>query len=185
MSGSVVAAAAILIAGCGGSGKGSSSSTSATAARTTAPAAPSTFRLTSAAFAAGAAIPPAYTCDGADRSPPLRWTGIPPGTRELVLVMRDPDAPGGNFVHWAVAGIRPATGGFQAGRVSASAISGRNSFATIGYRGPCPPPGSPHHYVITLRALGRSSGLAAGFSASQLRTSALGTATLIGTYGRR
>jgi Raf kinase inhibitor-like YbhB/YbcL family protein len=129
-------------------------------------------------------IPSDYTCDGTDTSLPLTWGGVPPGTKELVLVMRDPDAPGGNFVHWAVAGIDPTTTGFGAGGVSGMVIPGRNSFGTLGYRGPCPLQGSTHHYVITLSALAAPSGLQPGFSPDQLQTSALGIATLIGTYGR-
>jgi Raf kinase inhibitor-like YbhB/YbcL family protein len=139
-------------------------------------------RLTSPAFVAGTAIPRTYTCDGRDLPPPLRWSGIPPSARELVLVMRDPDAPGGNFVHWAVAGIPPTASGLPAKGV----VEGRNSFGTVGYRGPCPPAGDKaHHYVLTLSALGGRSGLGAGFSADQLHTAAVGLATLVGTYRRR
>jgi Raf kinase inhibitor-like YbhB/YbcL family protein len=98
-----------------------------------------------------------------------------------VLVIRDPDAPTGNFVHWAAAGIPP-----NEIEVPESAIEGRNSFGSLGYRGPCPPRGGkPHHYVITLDALGSPSGLKTGFSADQLRTAALAIATLTGTYARR
>jgi Raf kinase inhibitor-like YbhB/YbcL family protein len=175
--------AAILIVGCGGASHGSS--TAATASTTATTTAPSAFHLGSAAFAAGGPIPRTYTCDGTDASPPLRWSGVPRGTRELVLIMRDPDAPGADFIHWAVAGISPSTPGVGAGGAAGLGRPGRNSFGTIGYRGPCPPPGPAHHYEIKLRALGRSSGLAAGFSASQLRAPALGTATLVGTYARR
>ncbi len=139
-------------------------------------------RLTSPAFRPGAAIPKAYTCDGADTPLPLRWTGVPPHTRELVLVMRDPNAPGGNFVHWAVAGIPPTASALPA----SGTVAGRNSYGTIGYRGPCPPPGAAaHHYVITLSALAGPSGLKTGFSANQLQTAALGLGVLTGTYGRR
>jgi Raf kinase inhibitor-like YbhB/YbcL family protein len=143
------------------------------------------FHLTSPAFAAGGAIPAAYTCDGTDVSPPLQITGIPPGTRELVLVMRDPDSPGA-FVHWALAGIPPTTTSLPSGGVPGLVAPGRNSFGTLGYRGPCPPHGaSPHHYVLTVSALSAPSGLRAGFSADQLSSAATGISTLIGTYARR
>jgi Raf kinase inhibitor-like YbhB/YbcL family protein len=103
-----------------------------------------------------------------------------------VLVVRDPDAPGGGFVHWAVAGINPATTSFPAGGVSGQITPGRNSFGSLGYRGPCPPTGaSAHHYVFTLSALASASGLRTGFSPDQLQTQALGIATLTGTYARR
>ncbi len=143
------------------------------------------FTLSSPAFASGGSIPSTYTCDGTDSSLPLSWSGVPAGTKELVLVMRDPDAPEGGVVHWAVAGIDPSTNGFAAGGVSGMVLPGRNSFGTLGYRGPCPPQGgTPHHYVLTLSALGSPSGLSSGFSPDQLQTSALGIATLVGTYGR-
>ncbi len=58
--------------------------------------------LASPAFAPGGQIPSEYTCDGADISPPLSWSGVPPGTKSLVLVVEDPDAPSGVFRHWAV-----------------------------------------------------------------------------------
>jgi Raf kinase inhibitor-like YbhB/YbcL family protein len=144
------------------------------------------FRLTSPAFRPGGPIPRAFTCDGRDISLPLRWSGAPLRARELILVMRDPDAPSGDFVHWALAGIRPGGGtAFAAGGVRGLVIPGRNSYGSLGYRGPCPPRGRPHHYVLTLTALASPSGLGSGFSADQLRTPAIAIATLIGTYKRR
>lgn len=160
----------------------STTSASSTSTATAQPAA--AFTLSSPAFPAGGAIPSTYTCDGSGSSLPLSWSGVPADTKELVLVMRDPDAPGGTYVHWAVAGIDPTTTGFAAGGVSGMVIPGRNSAGTLGYTGPCPPQGAPHHYVITLSALGSSSGLQPGFSADQLQASALGIATLVGTYSR-
>jgi Raf kinase inhibitor-like YbhB/YbcL family protein len=175
-------AAALLLAGCGGS---KSSSTTASSTATTATSnvtLASGFHLSSAAFRAGAPIPAVYTCDGRDSPLPLRWTGVPPATKELVLVMRDPDAPGGTFVHWAVAEITPSATSVPTRGV----ILGRNSFGSIGYRGPCPPRGDkPHHYVLTLSALATPSGLRSGFNPDRLQSRALGIATLIGTYRRR
>ena len=143
--------------------------------RSTSAAAPSSISLSSPAFAAGATIPREYTCDGRDVSPPLQWSGLPPGARELALVMRDPDAPGGNFTHWTVKRIPVTTDALAAGSVPSGAVEGRNSFGTIGYRGPCPPHGdAPHHYVLTLSAL----------SANALHAAPLATGTLTGTYGR-
>jgi Raf kinase inhibitor-like YbhB/YbcL family protein len=137
--------------------------------------------ITSQAFKDNGVIPRQYTCDSTDSQVPLRWSGVPSGTRELVLVIRDPDAKRGPFVHWAVAGIPPT-----ASEIPESAIEGRNSFGSLGYRGPCPPKGDrPHHYVITLDALRTPSGLKTGFSADQLRTPTSAIATLTGTYARR
>jgi hypothetical protein len=180
----------VTLAACGSS---HTTATTATATSTPAPAGvtpgqtlASGFRLTSPAFRPGAAIPRQYTCDGSDLSLPLRFSGVPRSARELVLVMRDPDAPGGNFVHWALAGIAPGATALPVGGVAGRVIPGRNSFGSLGYRGPCPPPGGgPHHYVLTLSALSGASGLRPGFAPDQLQTAALGIATLIGTYARR
>jgi Raf kinase inhibitor-like YbhB/YbcL family protein len=114
--------------------------------------------LTSPAFAPGASIPPEYTCDGADISPPLAWSGTPAGTRSLVLVVEDPDAPGGSFRHWAAFDIAPGTTGLAAGagRPAAGLRQARNDFGQSFYRGPCPPPGPDHHYHFRLLAIGRA-----------------------------
>jgi Raf kinase inhibitor-like YbhB/YbcL family protein len=203
---------ALALAGCaGGCGGGGGSSTTsagggpagaATGSASTAgpgpptatgprPAAPTVrlaagIRFSSPAFRAGGAIPAQYTCDGSDISLPLRWSRVPPGTRELLLVMRDPDATTGNFIHWAVAGIAAASGSLQAGRSPAGTVEGRNSFGSVGYRGPCPPPGGrPHHYVLTLSAFAARSDLTAGFNPDRVRIGALAFGTLIGTYARR
>lgn len=136
------------------------------------------FTLASPAFKPNAPIPKQYTCDGAGTPIPLRWSGVPRKAKELVLVMRDPDAPGTPFVHWAVAGIKPHA-------TTPTGVNGRNSTGKTGYTPPCPPPGKPHHYVITLTALSGPSNLKTGFNPDQLRTSAVGIATLIGTYARR
>jgi Raf kinase inhibitor-like YbhB/YbcL family protein len=172
---------AMLLAGCGGGTKSTST------AATTPAAAPAvklsgSLRVASTAFKPNGPIPRQYTCDGQDIPIPLQFAGVPTSTHELLLVMRDPDAPTGNFVHWAVAGIAPA-----ATSVPANSIEGRNSFGSLGYRGPCPPPGDkPHHYVVTLSALAGASGLTSGFTPDQpVRSGQLAIATLIGTYSRR
>lgn len=127
-------------------------------ASTTAPssrqAPASTMTVTSPAFAAGAAIPVRYTCKGDNRSPPLRWSAPPADTAELALVVDDPDAPGGTFVHWVVAGVPASQTQLAEGEVPAAARQARNS-AGSGYTGPCPPSGPAHHYRFTVYALGR------------------------------
>ena len=108
--------------------------------------------LTSDAFKDGQPIPTDYSCDGAERSPTLRWGEPPPGTKSFALAVDDPDAPSGTFRHWAVFDI-PATarsigGGQQAGREAT------NDFGKTGYGGPCSPKGhGPHHYRFKLFAL--------------------------------
>jgi Raf kinase inhibitor-like YbhB/YbcL family protein len=103
--------------------------------------------------------------------------------------MRDPDAPGGDFIHWGIAHVRASDGALSlpVAAKPAGAVLARNSFGSIGYRGPCPPPGDgPHHYVVTVYALGRPSSLKSGFSADALTAlPALAKGTLTGVYARR
>ncbi|HEY3018732.1 MAG TPA: YbhB/YbcL family Raf kinase inhibitor-like protein, partial [Solirubrobacteraceae bacterium] len=106
----------------------------------------------------GAAIPVRFTCAGAGAQPRIAWRGVPRGARELVLVVTDPDAPGGRFVHWTAYGIAPG-----ARAVPPGVREGANSAGKDGWTPPCPPEGDrPHRYVIELYALPRRSGLPAG-----------------------
>ena len=116
--------------------------------------------LASPAIPPGSEIPAQYTCDGADISPPLSWSGAPVGTRSLVLVVEDPDAPSGTFRHWVVFDIPPAARGLDAGysanRPAAGLHEAHNDFGKAGYGGPCPPPGhGTHHYHFRLLAISR------------------------------
>lgn len=176
--------AAGMVAGCGGAAQTQSEARVGRSAR---------IRLTSA-FGRGSFIPRLYTCDGQDVSPPLTAAGIPKGAVELVVTMRDRDALGGNFIHWDLAHISPSSGSRHAGfarlsvaRIPPGAVLGRNSFGSLGYRGPCPPRGArAHRYEITLYALGRPSGLSPGFTSAGLsKLDVLGVGTLTGRYGRR
>lgn len=176
------ALAAVMAAGCGSSSRQVPPSPGPTTARVHT----LKIRLSSPAFAAGGRIPKRYACPG-NTSPPLRWSGVPAGTRELTLEMVDIDAPGGHFVHWALAGIPPHTTSIAAGdAIPYGTVAARNSFGTIGYGGPCPPPGKPHRYVITLVALAARSRLRPGFSPGALRAlHALASGELAGTDRRR
>jgi hypothetical protein len=120
-------------------------------------------QVSSPAFGDGAVIPSAYTCRGADVSPPLAWTGIPAGTVEVALVMRDFDADG--FVHWVVAGIAPAAGGIAEG-AAPPGVEATNDFGRPGWAGPCPPSGT-HNYEFQLFALAEPSGVTAGQPATE------------------
>jgi Raf kinase inhibitor-like YbhB/YbcL family protein len=150
---------------------------------------PEPFVLASSAFDDGAAIPRPFTCDGADRSPALAWTGVPAGTRALVLVVDDPDARG--FVHWLVLDLPPGAAGSLPPGVAADAPSpqqGRNGFGRVGWGGPCPPSGT-HHYRFILSALAAPLGLAghpdgAAVQKALKGATVLGQATLRGTYRR-
>src|SRR5438874_1751555 len=110
------------------------------------PATLTALAFSSTAFSEGASIPVEYTCDGENRSPELRWNGVPPNTRSFALIMHDPDAPKGDFTHWVLfdipAGVQAIPAG---GQTTRTGITGRNDFGDLGYGGPCPPPGHGRH----------------------------------------
>jgi Raf kinase inhibitor-like YbhB/YbcL family protein len=131
----------LALAGCGGDDAAT-------------PDVPSSIKVSSPAFADGATIPKRFTCDGNEVSPPLRWSGVPADAQELALIVDDPDAPGGTFVHWVLYKLAPSHDGLAAGEVPAEAIEAENSGGKRLYAGPCPPRGDePHHYDFTLYAL--------------------------------
>jgi Raf kinase inhibitor-like YbhB/YbcL family protein len=146
--------------------------------------------LTSPAFASGATIPRRNGCQGEDLSPPLEWSGAPPGTVAFALTVDDRDAHG--FVHWVVADLPGSTARLSEGMPASGPVAppqGRNDFGRIGWGGPCPPPGSgDHRYVFTLFALSSPLGVGHGASAAAVRSAAAGktlaTAVLEGTYRR-
>jgi Raf kinase inhibitor-like YbhB/YbcL family protein len=170
----------IVLAGCGGGGQKVSGPP---------PAAPEKITLSSSAFQANSSIPKQFTCDGQNVSPPLSWTGVPQGARSLALLLEDPDAPGGTFVHWSLYGIDSKETRIAQGKNPPGATEGANSFGDTGYGGPCPPKGGgPHHYVFTLYALKARLGLQPGASPKAVRssvgTAALARGQLTATYGR-
>ena len=116
------------------------------------------FELKSQAFQAGDRIPTKYTCEGADVSPPLRWNDPPRGTRSIVLIADDPDAPVGDWVHWVIYNLPENQRDLPEGVPTQEtfpngARQGLNDFMNVGYGGPCPPPGKPHRYYFKLYAL--------------------------------
>jgi hypothetical protein len=127
--------------------------------RTSSPSAaraPATLEVSSSAFAANQAIPPEFTCDGSQRSPPLSWSEVPAGTRSLALLVEDPDSLSGNFTHWLVTGIAPGVRALPAGApLPPGAVAARNGNGEIGYTGPCPFSGR-HRYVFWVMALDTS-----------------------------
>jgi Raf kinase inhibitor-like YbhB/YbcL family protein len=160
-----------------------------TSSPTKPPSAPAKIVLTSPAFSSGATIPEQFTCDGDDVSPPLRWTGVPPGSVQLAVVVDDPDAPGGAFNHWTLFGIDPRIHALATGSVPAGARQARNSNGDDRYTGPCPPSGEdPHHYQLSLYALKRPLGLGNGVAAKDaldaIGRNAIAEGHLTGTYGR-
>jgi Raf kinase inhibitor-like YbhB/YbcL family protein len=181
------------IAGCGNDGDALRSPTANQTTTTRPPATESTapgatapapaLRLTSQTFAEGGGIPDLHTCRGEDVSPALLWTGVPEGTTELAVVVRDLDANG--FVHWVVAGLSPDLGGLAQGAVPGGAVEATNDFGRAGWSGPCPPSGT-HHYEFRVYALAQASGVAQGErgteAAERVETApALASAALSGT----
>ena len=110
------------------------------------------FRLQSPAFANGGNIPEKYTCDGTNIRPPLSVSGTPDGTKSLAIIVYDPDAAGGSFVHWIAWNIPPETKTLPEGGLSGIIKEGKTSFGSVGYIGPCPPSGT-HRYVWRMYAL--------------------------------
>jgi Raf kinase inhibitor-like YbhB/YbcL family protein len=151
-------------------------------------------QLTSTAFTEGAAIPAKHTCDAKDVSPPLKWTGVPAGAKSLALIVDDPDAPAGTWVHWVLYDL-PATTSELAEDVPKSqyvagrAKQGLNDFRRLGYGGPCPPHGKPHRYFFKLYALDTVLDLKPGQTKKDLESAMekhiLAQAQLMGTYQRR
>ena len=152
------------------------------------PALPEPITVSSPAFTEGAAIPQRFTCDGDNRSPPLAWAGVPSGTVELALVVDDPDAPRGTYVHWVVVGLDPASAELAEAAVLPDARQLPNSAGKAAYTGPCPPGGPAHHYRFTVYALQHTAQVDADASpdaASQaIEAAATARGRLVGTFGR-
>jgi Raf kinase inhibitor-like YbhB/YbcL family protein len=149
---------------------------------------PERITVSSPAFAAGGAIPRRFTCMGENVSPPLAWSGVPAGTVEVAVVVDDPDAPRGTYVHWVVVGIDPAHTELAEGALPPGSRQGRNSAGKAAYSGPCPPGGPPHHYRFTVYALkskvevGNDTTPEAAIATIESAATARGR--LVGTFGR-
>lgn len=150
--------------------------------------------LTSPSFDDGEPIPERFTCDGADVSPPLEISGIPGEAASLALVVDDPDAPAGTWVHWVLWGLSADRGELPEGvppedEVLGGARQGTNDFGNPGYGGPCPPPGDGRHrYFFKLYALREASGLAPRASKTELMEAidplVVASCELMGEYRR-
>ena len=143
-------------------------------------------KITSSAFQEGGNIPSKFTCDGSDISPPFQITGVPSEAKTLVLIVDDPDAPGGLFTHWLVWNIPPQTDSIAEG-TPPKGVHGTNDFGKSGYKGPCPPPGT-HRYSFKIFALDRELDLRGGAKRSQLNAAMKGhvitQGELVGRYAR-
>lgn len=145
-------------------------------------------QFSSAAFIEGTSIPEEHTCDGANDSPPLSWINLPSGVQSLALIVDDPDAPGGTWVHWVLYGISPDRTNLLQDDSGINSIDGTNDFGDTNYGGPCPPPGSAHQYFFKLYALDTALDLNAGATKSELLDAMtnhiIAQGTLMGTYQR-
>ncbi|TYK46377.1 YbhB/YbcL family Raf kinase inhibitor-like protein [Actinomadura decatromicini] len=115
------------------------------------------FTVTSPVFRDGRDLPPRYGCrtyaGGQGRTPPLRWSGTPAGTRSFAIVMDDPDASGGAYVHWVIAGIDGTVNELVEGAPLDRTVEGSTTEKKVGYAPPCPPKGERHQYRFTIYAL--------------------------------
>jgi Raf kinase inhibitor-like YbhB/YbcL family protein len=171
-------AAAALAAGCGGNGGDRLSGDDL-------PRAPAALRVSSSAFIDGSRLPQRYTCDGAGEEPPVQAGTVPPSTSELILIVSDPDAPGGTYVHVTRYGISPR----DDGSVDRGGQEGLNSAGDAGWTAPCPPGGdAAHRYVWSVYALRDASRLEAGAKpgevVAELRDGVLASGTITARYGR-
>jgi hypothetical protein len=150
-----------------------------------------TLAITSTAFSQGQPIPADYSCDGKGKSPPLAWSGAPQGTRSFALIMDDPDAPMGTFVHWVIYGIPASSSGLpeavsKEAKLADGSIQGPSTMGRAGYTPPCPP-GGTHRYFFKLYVLDVAID-AAGLGKDQLLTAMQGhilaQGELMGTYTR-
>jgi Raf kinase inhibitor-like YbhB/YbcL family protein len=156
-------------------------------------------KLTSTAFAQGERIPKEYTGQGQDSSPPLVWSDLPEGTKELALICDDPDAPTAEpWVHWVIYKIPADVQGLPAGvpkdsrlKQPPGVLQGKNSWSSgqvVVYRGPMPPPGAEHRYFFTLYALNvrlvAEPGLTKAALLQDMGDHVIGRGQLMGTYER-
>ncbi len=149
------------------------------------------FQLFSSAFAEGGWSPELHSCQGADLSPSLEWSGEPPETRSFALIVEDPDAPAGTWCHWLLYDIPPKIRALAQGyKPGGLGTSGINDFGKEGYGGPCPPKGKPHRYFFNLYALDVPSlGLPGGVKRAEFQQAiqghALAAAQYMGRFQRR
>lgn len=147
-----------------------------------------TMKITSPAFKHNGMIPQKFTCDGEDMNPPLAFEGVPPGAKSLALIMDDPDAPRGMWVHWVVWNIDPGTTAVGENTVPAGGKQGMNDFRKHDYGGPCPPSGT-HRYFFKLYALDRTLDPGQNITKTELEAAMknhiIGQAEMIGLYKRK
>jgi Raf kinase inhibitor-like YbhB/YbcL family protein len=147
-----------------------------------------TLKISSTAFSNNGMIPAKYTCDGADVNPQLAIEGVPENAKSLALIVDDPDASRGTWVHWVVWNIDPKTKEIAEGSVPKGAQQGMSDFRKPDYGGPCPPSGT-HRYFFKLYALDTLLGLGKSATKADLEKSMkdhiLTQVQIIGLYRRK
>jgi Raf kinase inhibitor-like YbhB/YbcL family protein len=145
-------------------------------------------KLTSTAFQENGSIPKEYTCDGKDTNPPLALADVPTEAKSLALIVDDPDAPMGTWVHWVIWNIDPGLKSIGANSVPAGSTQGLNDFRTNKYGGPCPPSGT-HRYFFKLYALDTMLKIGPKSTKADLEKAMaghiVGQEQLVGLYKRR
>lgn len=144
-------------------------------------------KISSSAFEQNGQIPKKYTCDGSDVNPPLKFEGVPVEAKSLALIVDDPDAPVGTWVHWVVWNIDPNNTEIKENSVLKGAQQGMNDFRKHDYGGPCPPSGT-HRYFFKLYALDTMLNISSNSKKSDLEKAMKGhvleKAEIIGLYKR-
>jgi Raf kinase inhibitor-like YbhB/YbcL family protein len=154
------------------------------------PDSPAAFAVTSPAFEDNTQLPAEYTCAGPRNAPPsLRWQNAPAGTQSLALIVDDPDAPGGLFIHWVVTGIPASATEIVDGAIPPGAQASLNSVGVGAYFAPCPPAGTGvHHYRFQLYALSKPLALAPTTPAAEatqtIAGAAIAVARTVGLFSR-
>ena len=151
-------------------------------------------RITSQAFTDGGTIPDKYSKYGENRIPPIHFEEVPSKARSLALIVDDPDAPNGTFVHWVIWNLPTRLRSIPEGvprdvlKLPDGSQQGKNDFGNVGWNGPCPPPGKPHHYRFRVFAVDGKLALPARSSAGDLERAVkghiTGEGTLVGTFQR-
>ena len=151
-----------------------------------------TLSITSPAFKNSSSIPAIYTCISKNVSPALAWSGQPSATKSFALIMDDPDAPGGTWVHWVIYNIPASARGLQeaaptTAQLADGSLNGVNSWGNLGYGGPCPPSGT-HRFFFKLYALDTMPDLPSGANKQKLlsvmQDHVLAQGELMGTFSK-
>ncbi len=152
-----------------------------------------TIKLESSAFKESEMIPSQYTCDGKNISTPIKWSGIPEGTKSIALITDDPDAPMGDWVHWIIYNIPPTINHLEENiphdkKLKNGTIQGINDFRKNGYGGPCPPSGT-HRYYFKIYALDlileENSNMTKRMLLDKMKNHILAEGQLMGKYKRK